>query len=329
MRKEYFKQHPHVKDLMGSIRIRTFLFLSVSVFFLISFADTISAQQLNTFWLQTKQRLEKEPIEAKVESVSEPLPYRKFKITLRSLDGVYIRAFLALPVRGEGFTETLPVIISAPGYGGTQQSVMLSECQRGYAVLQVFPRGQGESEELWKLNGADKLTMHLDKPNGAYYQGAYADVIRGIDYIVSRDDINPKRISIVGTSQGGGIALAVAGLDTRIKVVVAHVPFLCNFPLAARTTGSLVKKLLDKAKQNNDTALKTLFYFDPINLVSRLKVPVLLSAGGKDEVCPAATIQSVYEKLPGIKSIMYYPDLIHTSCTAFYNFSWHWLDLYL
>ncbi|MDB6025833.1 MAG: acetylxylan esterase [Verrucomicrobiales bacterium] len=287
----------------------------------------LSAQEVKTFWEKTRARLASEPMNAQVEAVSEAVPYKKFKITLRSLDGVLFRAWLALPVQGEAPAQPWPVVITVPGYGGTQQGVMLSECQRGYAILQVFPRGQGDSTNLWKVDGSDKLTWHLDRPEGAYYQGAYADVIRAIDFAVSRKDLDHERIALVGTSQGGGISLAVAALDSRVKAVVAHVPFLCNFPLAARTTNSLVYKLLSQAKRNDEQALRTLSYFDPWQLVPQLRVPVLMSAGGKDTVCPMPTIESVYERLPGTnKSLNIYPDLAHTSCVDFYNHTWFWLD---
>ncbi len=56
---------------------------------------------------------------------------------------------------------------------------MLDDCQRGYAVLQVYPRSQGESADFWKIDGPDKLTWRVDQPEGYYYQGAYVDVMRG------------------------------------------------------------------------------------------------------------------------------------------------------
>jgi cephalosporin-C deacetylase len=289
-------------------------------------ATQLSAQDIDTFWQKTRERLAREPMEEQVETLNEPLPYKKYKVTLRSLDGVRFVALLALPIQGEAPAKPWPVIVTVPGYGGTQQGVMLSECQRGYAVLQVFPRGQGDSEELWKIDG-DKLTGHLDRPEDNYYRGAYADVMRAIDFAASRADFDTNRVALVGTSQGGGISLAVAALDSRVKVVVAHVPFLCNFRLAARTANSRVKNQLDYAKRNDETALRTLDYFDPFQLAPRLRVPVLMSAGGKDDVCPEPTIRSVYERLPGKKNTLkIYPNLIHTSCVDFYNFTWTWLD---
>lgn len=289
----------------------------------------LPAQEIPAFWQKTVAALGREPMEAKVEDLKEPLPYKKFRVTLRSLGGVSFRALLALPVQGESRARPLPAIVTVPGYGGTQQGVMLDECMRGYAILQVFPRGQGESAALWKVDAPDKLTGHLAQPEGAYYQGAFMDLMRGIDYLASRPDVDAARIGLMGTSQGGGMVLAVAGLDPRVKVVVAHVPFLCDMRLAARTPGALVKKLLDDAHGNNEAGLRTLDYFDPLQLSSGLKMPVLISAGGKDATCPAATIRAVFDQAPGIKSLMYYPELTHTSCAGFYDMSWAWVDLYL
>ena len=181
--------------------------------------------QITEFWRATRRQLAAEPMEAVVEPLKDPLPYKKFRVTLRGLDGVRFRAYLAVPVRGESPAPPLPAIITAPGYGGSQQGVMLDECQRGYVILQVFPRSQGISEDLWKIDGAEKLTSGISYPKGYYYQGAYADMIRGIDFLVSRPEVDPERIAIMGTSQGGGIALAVAALDSRIRAVAAHLPF--------------------------------------------------------------------------------------------------------
>jgi cephalosporin-C deacetylase len=300
--------------------------LVVAVLLLAPMARSSEADVVDDFWQATRERLAREPVEADVEPVVEALPFRKFKVTLRSLDGARIRAWLAIPVQGEAPAKPWPVIVTPPGYSGRQAGVLLGECQRGYAVLQVFPRGQGDSAELSPIKG-EKLTSQLDQPEGAYYQGAYADVIRGIDFVTSREDLDHDRIAMVGGSQGGGMALAVAALDPRVKAVVAHVPFLCDMPLAAQTPKSLVKQLLDRAGRNDEAALRTLGYFDPATLAPRVRVPVLMSAGGNDEVCPANTIQSVYERLPGRKTLKVYPDLPHTSCLDFYNLTWSWLDL--
>jgi cephalosporin-C deacetylase len=159
------------------------------------------AAEIESFWKATLGRLSSEPIEAVVQDTREPLPYKKYRVEYRSLGGVRVRALLAIPIRGGVTRVPTPAIVTVPGYGGSQQGVMLDECQRGYAILQVYPRSQGISQELWSIDGPEKLTWHLDQPEGAYYQGAYADVIRGVDYLVSRTDIKNDAIAIAGTSQ--------------------------------------------------------------------------------------------------------------------------------
>lgn len=283
------------------------------------------------FWKSTLAKLAAEPLEVKVVDTREPLPYKKYRIEYRSLGGVRVRAFLALPIRGgSGPKGPLRAIVTAPGYGGNQQGVMLDECQRGYAILQVFPRSQGPSKELWSVPGdAEKLTWNLQQPEGAYYQGAYADVIRGVDYLVTRDDIQHDAIAIAGTSQGGGIALAVASLDPRLKAVVAHVPFLCDVRRAARTEGSLIRNLLEAAKMNDEAHLRTLEHFDPLQLAASIQVPALVSAGGRDTTCPPDTIHAVFDRIPSVKSLFHDPELPHTSSERFYKMTWSWLDEYL
>ena len=285
--------------------------------------------ELENFWQNTLDRLASQPMEAEVEQVQEPLPYLKYRVTYRSLDGVPIRAYLAVPITGRVLPRPLPAIISAPGYGGWEQAVMLSECQRGYIVLQVFPRSQGESAELWQIDGSDKLTWHLDEPEGYYYQGAYADMIRGADYLISRPDVDANRIGSIGISQSGGMALAASALDSRIKAVAVHVPFLCDMSNCANIEGSLIQAKLAQAGMLTPSHLETLEYFDPVNLAYRLHAPVLLSAGGLDKSCPASSIRAVFDKLPGIKSLAYYPELIHTSSSDFYGMMWEWMERYL
>ena len=264
-----------------------------------------------------------------MEKVKEYLPYEKYQVTYRSTGDVHIRAYLSRPIEAEAPGTRLPAIITVPGYGGWQQGIMLDECMRGYIVLQVYPRSQGESADLWKIDGPDKLTWHIAHPEGYYYQGAYVDIIRGIDYLASRPDVDSTRIGAMGTSQGGGLVLALAALDPRVKAVTAFLPFLCNFRLTATIEGSLVRKMLLQYGDMNENSFDTLDYFDPYILADQIKAPALVSAGGKDQTCPAAGIRTVFDRLGGIKALAYYPDLPHTSCGDFYKMGWDWMDRHL
>jgi cephalosporin-C deacetylase len=286
-------------------------------------------EQIARFWRATRDRLTAEPMEAAVELTKDPLPYRKYRVTLRGLGGVRFRAYMAVPVRGESPPTPWPAIITAPGYGGTQQGIMLDECQRGFVILQVFPRSQGESEELWKIDGPDKLAWHLANPEGYYYQGAYADMMRGIDFLASRPEVDPKHIGIMGTSQGGGIALAVAAIDPRIQAVTAHVPCLCDMRQAAGMPGSLANVRLNDAHANNADSWNTLEYFDGARLAPHIRIPALVSAGGLDKTCPGVSIRAAFDRISGSKSLVWYPNMPHTTSMGFFALGWTWMEMYL
>lgn len=289
-------------------------------------AQTEKLKQIDAFWQKAKDELSKVPIDAVVTPTNEILPYKTYFVIVKSLNNVTVAGYLSIPVQGEAKAKPWPVLVTTSGYSGNGQGVQLSECQRGYAVLQVYPRGQNVSSNYFTIY-SDKLSTKLNSPEGYYYQGGYADIMRMIDYIVTRPDIDSSKIAMVGTSQAGGIALAVTALDYRIKAVVAHVPFLCNFRLAA-TMPSLAKTLLDRARANNEKSFQTLDYFDPYLLAAKIKVPVFMTAGGKDVLCPAPTIRSVYDKINSKKEYKFYPDLPHTSCMDSYARTWPFLDKY-
>jgi cephalosporin-C deacetylase len=295
-----------------------------------------TAAQIDQFWSQTLQRLATEPIDAKEELSNDPVAYVKAKVTYRSLDGVRINGWLAHPYETAGkVRRRFPAIITGPGYRGDGTGIELSESLRGYVVLHVAPRSQGDSAALWRIDGPDFLTWHMSNPEGYFYQGAYCDMVRGVDYLCTRDDVDPERIGAMGISQGGGLVLATAALDPRIKAVVARIPFLCNMRVAATINGSLANTLLTRYNALTPQNLNTFDYFDPVNLARRIQAPTFMCAGGKDTTCPPQTIRPVFDNLAGVKVLAIYPNMDHPSGTdshaveAFYEMGWDWMERYL
>ena len=102
---------------------------------------------IEAFWCETLARLARVPLDEREEVVRDPQPYLHSRVTFLSLGGARIVAQLGRPI---GTTKgndprRLPAIVAAPGYGGWEFGQTLSECQRGYLMLQVYPRLQGES----------------------------------------------------------------------------------------------------------------------------------------------------------------------------------------
>jgi cephalosporin-C deacetylase-like acetyl esterase len=222
-------------------------------------------------------------------------------------------------------------VLAVPGYGGDKQ-IPAHLVINGFAVLTLFPRGQGESRQEWDLEYGTKLTYNVTDKEKYYYRGGYMDCLRGLDFLCSRAEIDTERLGMWSRSQGGGFTLATAALDRRLRVAVAEEPFLCNYPVAIDVTTRPYVELYEYAQQHPEerqAILDTLAYFDPLNLGALIQCPTLVNVGMKDEVVPYRTVMPVFERIPGPKAIHIYPDLDHNPCSDFNAHAMSWLRRYL
>jgi cephalosporin-C deacetylase len=137
----------------------------------------------------------------------------------------------------------------------------------------------------------------------------------------------------MGTSGGGGLTLACAGIDDRVAAASAHVPFLCRLVWAAENVATHpFREAGEYLEQHPDWRARILAnyrYFDPLELVERLTCPAIVSVGMKDQVCPASTILPTFERIAGVKALVVYPELEHAHSADFHRHNWAWLATYL
>jgi len=62
--------------------------------------------------------------------------------------------------------------------------------------------------------------------------------VRAVEVVSQFSEIASARIAVTGKSQGGGLSLAVAGLEPAVKLCLPDVPFLCHFRRATRIIDS-------------------------------------------------------------------------------------------
>jgi len=293
------------------------------------------APEITAFWEQTIAALRRvEPAATLGPGPQHGMrEYTTQSITLQSYGEVRLRGVYAVPntapPRG-GF----PAVLCVPGYSGNRPFPTLLPLQ-GYATLLLYPRAQGESKVEWDLDHGTKLTYQLADREQFYYRGGYMDCVRGLDFLAARPEVDAARLGMWGRSQGGGLTLATASLDRRLRAAVAEEPFLCNYPVAVDVGTSPYRELRDylAAHPNErEAALATLAYFDPLNLVDAIECATLVNVGLEDETCPARTILPVFDAIrtAGIpKALMVYPDLAHAPSADFNRHALHWLDTYL
>jgi dienelactone hydrolase len=121
-----------------------------------------------------------------------------------------------------------PVVIALHGTGGNKESqrALLADLARdGLVGIAIDGRYHGERTKAGK---AAKSAEYVDailrafrtgKEHPFFFDTAW-DVMRLIDYLLTRDDIDPARIGAIGFSKGGIETYLAAAVDPRIAVAV-------------------------------------------------------------------------------------------------------------
>ena len=264
----------------------------------------------------------------------------------RHTTGVHVRF---RPVGGEPFWGywqpahsggPAPLAVHLPGYGA-EISAHPTICEAGFNVLHVNPRGYCTPEgfNLGKqVDGAWPVLPQTVASLGEHgYVDWYADALVAVRWALGRPSVLPERLGLFGTSQGGGTALILASLlrERNVRAVAADVPFLTNFPLVEsmdRPEGAYdlaFGALSGVEGDRRPEAWRALGFADTISHAHRLTMPTLLTAGGEDEVCPPASIRSLFERLPGTRSYTELAGQGHAYTVAFLSLARAWLSLYV
>ena len=201
------------------------------------------------------------------------------EVTLRARDGLALRGYLTLP---RDAAQPLPMVVMPHGgpFGVFDQwqfdsdSQMLAEA--GYAVLRVNYRGSGNYGLAFRQAGARQW-------GGAMQD----DLTDATQWAVAQNIADPKRICIYGGSYGGYAALM--GVAKEPDLYRCAVGYVGVYDLEAmhrddsRVTGWLRNWVTDWVGERDDLAARS-----PTTLAQRIKVPVMLAAGGQDTRAPIA-----------------------------------------
>jgi cephalosporin-C deacetylase len=254
-----------------------------------------------------------------------------FDVTFPGFGGHPIKGWFIAPASKKG---PLPTIVEFIGYGGGRSfpHERLQWSVAGYAYFYMDARGQGS---VWGAGGetADPvgsdpaapgfLTKGIQNKNDYYYRRVYTDAVRAIDAVRTFERVDASRVAVTGGSQGGGIALAAAGLVPDLVAAMPEVPFLSHFERAVQIVDrepylELVR-YLSVHKNKIDTAFETLSYFDGVNLAKRALAPALFSVALFDPICPPSTVFASFNHYKGAHDIEVYHFNEHEGGGAF-----HW-----
>ena len=278
----------------------------------------------DAFWQSTLAEARLHPAAPVLTRVDSPLSeVEVYDVTFNGYGGDPVKAWFLLPAdRSGSLPDRLPTVVEYNGYGGGRgyPHERLSWVACGYAYFFMDTRGQGS---VWGSGGdtADPhgsgpavpgfMTRGIRSPLDYYYRRVFTDAVRAVDAVRTLERVDPDRVAVCGGSQGGGIALAAAGLCTGLIGAMPEVPFLCHFERAVGMTDNdpyhEVVRYLSVHRDQVDQTFATLSYFDGVNFAKRATAPALFSVGLLDPVCPPSTVFAAHNHWAADAEIEVYP----------------------
>lgn len=246
--------------------------------------------------------------------------------------GQYVYGYLTKP-KAEG---KYPVVFSPPGAGIKPMDPLkdISYAENGFIrfdmeihgirpdtdieVYDEIRRAFGSGNNSYLVNG-------LDNRDNYYMKKVYLSCVRAIEYLSSLPEWDGKNMIAQGNSQGGALALVVAALDNRVTACAVSHPALSDMAgYKAGQAGGYPHFFTKFDGMDTPEKINTMVYYDVVNFVRHIKVPVFMTWGYNDDVCPPTTSYIVYNLLQEPKEALITPVNEHwiSSETRQYIMKW-------
>ena len=207
---------------------RVFAALLVLQFSAASFADGPPLETRLAFLHVIKR-----PIVALKPELAEMTPVEglaKYHLWFSSDATERVPGYLLLP-DPKRFKGRRPVVIALHGTGGTKDGGQIAElvlkaAQAGFIGVAIDGRFHGERTKAGtgaaEYNEALAQAFKTGEGHPFYFDTAW-DVMRLIDYLVTRNDVDAVRIGLTGISKGGIETYLTAAADLRVAAAVPYI----------------------------------------------------------------------------------------------------------
>lgn len=159
------------------------------------------------------------------------------------------------------------------------------------------------------FNGRENgyLTNGIDNRDNYYMKRVYLALVRAVDFLTTLPQWDGKNVIMQGGSQGGALALIGTALDPRVTACVANHPALSDMAgyKAGRAGGYPHFFRVDG--MDTPDKISTMAYYDVVNFARNIKVPVYMTWGYNDDVCPPTTSYAVWNVITSPKESLITP----------------------
>lgn len=267
----------------------------------------------DAFWEDQKSQMREIPSNPQLIPHSMNNFNDTYKLVMDHLDDRKVYAYITIP-KGEG---PFPAFLVMPSFGGgpghvrpgNNESAQIRSIVISMSIHNADPE-EGDIDQY--------IPNDISSKTGNYYRYGFMAGVRCIDYLFTRDDFDKQNMGVMGISQGGGLALVMAGLDQRVKMMVHSVPALCqhNGLKYDRTSGHpyfiFKSRTTVGTKEHEEATTDAIRYYDAINFAKRYKGPSVFFLSYEDHVCPPGTgMAANNQHTGGPKVIMHSRETIH------------------
>lgn len=223
-----------------------------------------------------------------------------------------------------------PGLVMFHGYSGDSGDWFdkLPYAAQGFTVAALDCRGQGgRSTDPGGVAG-NTLRGHIirgledalnGRPERLLYRQIFLDTAQLAKLVMEMPNVDQRRVGATGGSQGGGLTVACAALEPRIRRLAPIFPFLSDYKRVwemdqAKDAYVELKEYFhrfDPMHKNEDAVFEKLGYIDIQHLASRIRGEVRWYIGLMDTICPPSTQFAAYNKITATKSMVVYPDYGH------------------
>lgn len=174
------------------------------------------------------------PLNAKVTPIESTDEFESFRVVYQAEPGVQVPCYLLLPKERK---RPLPVMICLQGHkkkdgmlvsigrvsdnGG--RDIAIQAVKNGWAALAVEQRCFGERRGDCQRESLDALMLGRTLTGERVF-----DVMRAIDFIETRTELDKTRIGCMGNSTGGTVTFYAACVDPRIRLAIVSCSY-CTY----------------------------------------------------------------------------------------------------
>ena len=282
--------------------------------------STVMPADFETFW----QNAIAEARKTDLDPTKRLLPERctkdvnVYEVSFNNMNwGNRTYGILCVPVK-EG---KYPALLRVPGAGVRPYGGDIWTASQGAVTLEIGIHGIPVTMEQSVYDNLNNGALRgywefgMDNRDKSYYKHVVLGCIRALDYIEQYTPWNGKECGVTGSSQGGFLTLATAGLDKRITFYAPVHAALCDHTNSMRGVACGWPHYFygSQEKRTGNQKVETSRYYDGVNFARLItdKQKGWFSFGYNDDVVPPTTAWATYNTVTGPKEISPYQATWH------------------